>query len=393
MRAIKARIAKNSSATTDQLTEELIVDSMRITIGGLTLPGHDAMSLGPRHPTSAGLISLALDCDAGSVVRAEVTSGYGHRGAEKLFEVRDYRSMIMLGDRHDWLSAFGGELSLTLTLENSMRLTTPPRAAILRTLLAEMARIHSHLSFLSYLAPDGELHARLWSGVEAIRGRFLAWTGNRVHPMLNRVGGLATDAPEGWLDTLDDLLDDIARLSADLRAVLDRTDRFSGLAVLDEEACLGYGLTGPVARAAGFDPDRRADGYLAYGELFRPVHVRTSGDAEARLGVLIDEVGTSVDMIRVTVSLAAQTPGEVNIKLSRRLRVPEGEHSTDVEAPWGIASCLMTSRGNPTPWRVALRTPSFANVSALGKALEGVSTQQIPDVVASLGYTIGDLDK
>lgn len=362
-------------------------------IGGLNLPGHVAVSLGPRHPTNAGLITVAAELDGDRIVAADVTSGFGHRGAEKLFEVRDYRSMIMLGDRHDWLSAFSGELSLTLTLENSMRLTAPPRATILRTLLAELARIHSHLSFLSYLAPAGELHQRLWRTIESIRERFLGWTGNRVHPMLNRVGGLATDAPEGWFTTLDDLLDDVARLSADLRAVLDGTVRFSGLAVLDQEVCHGYGLTGPVARAAGSDPDRRADGYLAYAQVFRPVHVRTAGDAEARLGVLIDEVGTSVDMVRVAASLAGQTPGEVNIKLSRRLRVPEGEHSTDIEAPWGLASCLMTSRGNPTPWRVALRTPSFANVSALGKALEGASTAQIPDVVASLGYTIGDLDK
>ncbi|MDO5677624.1 MAG: NADH-quinone oxidoreductase subunit D [Propionibacteriaceae bacterium] len=274
-----------------------------------------------------------------------------------------------------------------------MRLVAPPRAIILRTLLAELARIHSHLSYLSYLTTAGELQDRLWAVIEAVRGRFLRWTGNRIHPMLNRVGGLAVDAPDGWLETLDDLLDDVARLSADLRAVLDRTSRFSGLGVLDEEACLGYGLTGPVARAAGFDPDRRFDGYLAYSQLFRPVHTRTAGDAEARLGVLIDEVGTAVDMIRVAMALAAQTPGEVNIKLSRRLRVPEGEHSTDIEAPWGIASCLMNSRGGQTPWRVALRTPSFANVSALGKALEGAEVSQIPDVVASLGYTIGDLDK
>ncbi|MBB1484015.1 NADH-quinone oxidoreductase subunit D [Tessaracoccus sp. MC1865] len=369
------------------------MNSTRYSVGGLAFPDHQPITLGPRHPTSAGLITLAVDTEADRIVAADVTSGYGHRGAEKLFEVRDYRAMIMLGDRHDWLAAFSGELSLTLTLENAMRLSAPPRAIILRTLLAELARIHSHLSFLSYLSSGTEPNERLWRVVEEIRSRFLAWTGNRVHPMLNRVGGLATDAPDGWLATLDELLDDVARLSADLRAILDRTSRFSGLGILDQSACLGFGLTGPVARAAGFDPDRRADGYLAYGSVFRPVHTRTAGDAEARLGVLIDEVGTSVDMIRVALALAAQTPGEVNIKLSRRLRVPEGQHSTDIEAPWGIASCLMNSRGGQTPWRVALRTPSFANVSALGKALEGATTAQIPDVIASLGYSIGDLDK
>ena len=364
----------------------------KFTVGGLSLPDHESISLGNRHPTNVGFITIEAEFDGDTIVSADATHGYGHRAAEKLFEVRDYRSMIMLADRHDWLSAFSGELLLTLTVEEAMRLTPTPRATILRTLLAEYARLHSHLCFLSYLA-DGELEARLWAAVDGLREGLLAWSGNRVHPMLNRVGGLSADAPEGWLDGQDDLLDDIARISADLRGVLSSTARLSGLAVLDEEGCLGYGLSGPVARAAGLELDRRASGHLAYGELFRPVQTRTASDAEARFGVLIDELGTSVEMIRWARTLAHQTSGDVSIRLSRRLKVPEGEHSTDIEAPWGIASCLMVSRGGQTPWRVGLRTPSFSNLSALGTALVGATEEQIPDVVASLGYTIGDADK
>lgn len=328
--------------------------------------------------------------DDDRIASADVMSGYGHRGVEKLFEVRDYRSMIMLADRHDWLAAFSGELSLTLTVENAMRLRPAPRATMLRTLLAELSRIHSHLAFLSHIADDAT-SVSLWRAVEAIRATFLAWAGNRVHPMLNRVGGLASDAPDGWLAALDPLLDDVARLAAALRGCLATTDRFRGLAVLDRETCLGYGLSGPVARAAGLELDRRAGGYLAYDRVWRPVAPRIHGDAESRFGVLIDEVGTSVDMIRVARALLPE--GEISTRLSRRLKVPEGEHTTDIEAPWGIASCLMVSRGGQTPWRVGLRTPSFANLSALGRALEGARTQNIPDVVASLGYTIGDADK
>lgn len=362
------------------------------SIGGLSLPGHEHVFLGPRHPTTAGLVRVTYTAVDGFITGADVTSGYGHRGAEKLFEVRDFRSMIMLADRHDWMAAFSGELSVALTVENAMRLAPPPRATVLRTLLAECARVHSHLCFLSYLA-DGGTAAKLWRTVDALRDAMLAWTGNRVHPMLCRVGGLASDAPDGWLDSLDPLLDDVARLSADLRSTLAATSRFAGLAVLDRDTCLGYGLSGPVARAAGLDLDRRHAGYLAYGALFRPVGTRGAGDAEARLSVLIDELGTSVDMIRVARSVAHETPGEVGIRLSRRLKVPEGEHATEIEAPWGTASCLMVSRGGPTPWRVGLRTPSFSNLSALARALEGAPTHSIADVVASLGYTVGDADK
>lgn len=364
----------------------------KFTVGGLSLPGHEPITLGPRHPSNISLIRIHAETDGDEIVAADVTTGYGHRGAEKLFEVRDYRSMIMLADRHDWLAAFSGELSLALTLDNALRLSPPPRATVLRTLLAEFARIHSHLSFLSYLA-DESLAAALWDTVEAIRGRLLAWAGNRIHPMLNRVGGLASDAPAGWLETLDPVLDDVDRLAEALGRRLAATGRFRGLAVLDRDACLGYGLSGPVGRATGLDLDRRATGYLAYDRLFRPAPLRQAGDAESRLGVLIDELGTSAGMVRAARALAAETPGEVSTRLSRRLKVPEGEHVTDIEAPWGIASCLMVSRGGPTPWRVGLRTPSFANLSALGSALVGARREHVPDVVASLGYTVGDADK
>lgn len=363
----------------------------KFSIGELSLPGRTAVSLGKRHPSAIGLVTISAHVDDDGVISsADVTSGYGHRGVEKLFEVRDYRSMIMLADRHDWLAAFSGELSLTLTVENAMRLEPTPPATMLRTLMAELSRLHSHLAFLSYIA-DSATSSALWRVIEQIRTAFLGWAGNRVHPMLNRVGGLASDPPEGWLGALDPLLDDAARVMADLRACLTATDRFRGLAVLDREACLGYGLSGPVARAAGLDLDRRATGYLAYDQVFRPVATRTAADAEARFEVLIDEAGSSIDMIRVARALVPE--GAFSTRLSRRLKVPEGEHVTDIEAPWGIASCLMVSRGGQTPWRVGLRTPSFANLSALGPALEGARTQNIPDVVASLGYTIGDADK
>ena len=362
------------------------------TVGGLGLPGHEPISLGPRHPSNISLIRIQAEIDGEEIVAADVTNGYGHRGAEKLFEVRDYRSMIMLADRHDWLAAFSGELCLALTLDNAMRLSPPPRASVLRTLLAELARIHSHLSFLSHLADD-ELSPALWRAVEAIREHLLAWAGNRVPPMLNRVGGLASDAPDGWLDALDPILDDVDRLADALGASLAATERLRGLAVLDRDACLGYGLSGPVARAAGLDLDMRATGYLAYDRVLVATPPRTAGDADARLGVLIDELGASAEMVRAARRLAADTPGEVSTRLSRRLKVPEGEHVTDIEAPWGIASCLMVSRGGQTPWRVGLRTPSFANLSALGPALVGTHVGQLPDVVASLGYTVGDADK
>lgn len=224
--------------------------------------------------------------------RVDVRSGYGHRGAEKLFEVRDYRSLIMLADRHDWWAAFSGELCVTLAVENAMRLPVPPRAAHLRTLLAEYARVHSHLSFLSYLTA-GKLEASLWAVVEELRGGLRAWTGNRIHPMINRVGGLAADMPAGWDATVIPLLDRVDALSHHLdEALQDAAARLSGLATLTVADCLDYGLSGPVARGAGMDLDRRGSGYLAYRDVFVAAPVRSGADTHDRLALLIDEVRT-----------------------------------------------------------------------------------------------------
>ncbi|WP_226965986.1 hypothetical protein [Tessaracoccus defluvii] len=172
--------------------------SVNLSIGGLSLPGYRQISLGERHPTSVGMITVEATRESGFLTEADVRGGFGHRAAEKLFEVRDYRAMIMLADRHDWLAAFSGELCLTLTVENAMKLRAPERASTLRTLLAELARVHSHLSFLSYLL-EGGAEARLWGVVDALRTHLLGWAGNRIHPMLGRVGGSPPTFPtDGW---------------------------------------------------------------------------------------------------------------------------------------------------------------------------------------------------
>lgn len=369
-----------------------MIQTTQLTIGGLGLPEHRHISLGPRHPTAAGLIRIDITSAHSTIRSAHVSTGYAHRAAEKLFEVRDYRSAIMLADRHDWWSAFSGELLVTLTIEEAMRLTPAIRSIPLRILLAELFRLHSHMGFLSHLADD-RLGDKLWDWVDHLRQALLAWTGNRVHPMLVRIGGLSADAPEGWLDALNPLLDDASRLAEALRARLAATQRFSGLATIDRDTCLAYGLSGPVSRACGLDLDRRRSGYLAYDSLYRATPPREAGDAEARFGVLLDELDASIEMIREARRIADETPGDVAVRLSRRIKVPEGDHAAEVEAPWGIASCFLVSRGGQTPWRVGLRTPSLSNLSALEQALVGVPLDSLADAIASVGFTASDADK
>ena len=169
----------------------------------------------------------------------------------------------MLADRHDWFSSFSGELVVTLAIEHAIGLVPPARAVWLRTLLAEFSRIHSHLSYLSHICSDSTA-SRLWEVVEFLRSALLEWSGNRVHPMLNRVGGLAFDIPLQWLSCITPVLRNIDALMDDLRLELDaHGTRFRGLAVTSEDICMQFGLSGPVARAAGLNLDVRLSGGLA----------------------------------------------------------------------------------------------------------------------------------
>ncbi len=259
--------------------------------------------------------------------------------------MRDYRSLIMLADRHDWLNSFSGELAVTLAIEHAIGLAPPARAVWLRTLLAEFGRIHPHLSYLSHICSNSTA-SRLWEVVESLRSALLEWSGNRVHPMLNRVGGLAFDIPQQWVTIITSVLRTIDALTDELRLELDaHGTRFRGLAVTSADICMQFGLSGPAARAAGLNLDVRLSGGLAYRDVLITASGRCGGDAHARFETLLDEVCASRQILE---------------------RCLEG---------------------------LALRTPTFSNVSALEVLLVGARENQIADVVASVGYGIGDLDK
>src|SRR4051812_28885019 len=152
------------------------------------------LNIGPQHPATHGVLRLTLTLDGERIVRADPVIGYMHRGAEKLFEVRDYRQILVLTNRHDWLSAFANELGLAMAVERMLGLEVPERAVWLRTLLAELNRALHHLAFLGAL-PGGPATD---SAREALQAALEELAGGRVHFMFNRVGGLKEDAPAGW---------------------------------------------------------------------------------------------------------------------------------------------------------------------------------------------------
>ncbi len=357
------------------------------------------LDLGPDHPSGAGLLELRLWTDSDRVHRAEVVVGAMHRGAEKLFEVRDYRQILMLADRHDWHAPFFGELAVAMACEDLLGLALPERAVWLRTLLAEHTRILSHAAFLAYVPHLLEARSGLPGLRAALRSQTARLTGNRIHPMVTRVGGLAADADPDWLAAEKNVARLAVQVAAEIAAMVD-SQRFvehaAGVAPLSVAVISEYGVSGPPARASGLALDLRTHASsLAYGELSHllPTGTRTAGDAQARLALLTDEVAASAHLVSACVSRLDGTPGPVSVRTPQTLLLPEGETYIAVEAPLGMTGVLLVSRGDKTPWRLKLRTPSFNNVAALEQVLIGVPIGSLDVALASVGYVVGDIDR
>jgi NADH-quinone oxidoreductase subunit D len=350
-------------------------------VGAAAGPSDITLELGAHHPSTHGSLRLRLELDGDVVVAAQPLVGALHRGAEKLFEVRDYRQILMLANRHDWLSAFNNEVVIALAVERLLGMEVPSRAVWLRTLLCELNRVLSHLMFLGYL-DLGYLRLR-----EPLQAVLEEATGGRVHFVATRIGGLHADVPPGWP----------ARVAEAVHAVRSRLPDpdlapLEGLGRLSAADALAHGVSGPVARGSGVAMDLRRDAaYLAYGSLDVPLVVREAGDAAARFSCLIEQVDVSLDL---ALSCLDQLPeGPVDIRLPKNLRAPEGSTYTWTENPSGIAGCYLVSRGAVTPWRLALRTPSFNNVSALPAVLPGNRVADLPAILASFFFVVGDIDK
>lgn len=348
-----------------------------------------SLDLGPEHPTRAGLLLIDVDHTGGIIRAVRVRPGHSHRAAEKLFEVRDIRQVLSLADRHDWTAAVHGELVTARAAEHLLGLPVPARAEWARSLLGEHATVASHLAHLGFVAfrlGDHDLASRVRTLREAARDLLVELTGNRVHPMVVRLGGVAADPAPEWVRGVLDWGARTRPVAADLLGAI-AGEEFAaiagGIGVLSPADVDAYGLSGPISRASGLHRSPTGpDG-----------PVLTAGDAQARFSILAREVEESVTRLTGLGSDPAGPGGPIETKLSKIIKLPEGEVFADQAAPMGTAGVHLVSRGGTSPWRLRLRTPSFANVQALHAALPSTPLHLADVVIASLGYTIGDLDK
>jgi NADH-quinone oxidoreductase subunit D len=362
------------------------------------------LNIGPQHPSTHGVLRLRITLDGERISAAEPIIGYMHRGAEKLFEVRDYRQIIVLANRHDWLSAFSSELGVVAAVERMLGMEVPIRAVWARTLLAELNRVLNHLMFLgSYPLEIGAITPMFYAFTEReqLQRVMEEISGGRMHYMFNRVGGLKEDLPAGWLGRVTEAVTAVRRGVTQIDRLIMGNEIFRartrGVGVLTREQVEQFGVSGPIARAAGVDFDlRRDEPYLAYGELADVLRVptRTEGDCLARFECLLEQVYVSLDLADACVEKLASLPqGPINQRLPKVLKVPEGHTYAWTENPLGINGYYLVSRGEKTPWRLKLRSASFNNMQVLTEMLPGNLVADMIAILGSMFFVVGDIDK
>ena len=357
------------------------------------------LNIGPQPPSTHGVLRVVLELDGEKIVRAEPVIGYMHRAAEKLAEHRDARQVLVLMNRHDWLSAFNNELGWVLAVEKLAGLDVPDRARWIRTMLAEWNRILNHLMFLgSYPLELGAMTPIFFAFIERemIQALMESATGARLHYSYVRPGGLKDDLPRGFLKQSAEVLKHVRGKLRDLENLVMGNEivmaRTKGIGMIPREMGIAFGCSGPTLQASGVPMDPRKDApYEMYGEVEFDVPVGRQGDSYDRLWVLVQRMHESC---RIIEQCMEKLPAGRYIadKLPKKLSL-EGEVYVRTENPLGLMGYYVVGNGKKQPYRLRMRTASFSNISVLPAMLPGTL---LPDLIAILGsifFVVGDVDR
>jgi NADH-quinone oxidoreductase subunit D len=383
------------------------------------------INMGPQHPATHGVLRLLLELDGEIIVKAEPHIGYLHRGIEKLSESMTYPQALTLTDRLDYTSALSNNLAYCLAVEKLLDLQIPKRAQYLRVLMAELQRIAAHLLWVATHALDLGAMTLLFYAFrerETIMEILELATGARLTPSFIRIGGLASDIPATFLPRVKVFVEDFPRRVDDYETLL--TDniiwkkRTTNIALMSAEECIRYGVTGPVLRASGMCYDvRKAYPYSSYEDFDFEIPLGSHGDVYDRYLVRMREMRQSNRIVQQAVEKLPDGPfaavdaplvvppakeevGRDVAALIRHFKIMEegfrppcGEVYASIESSKGELGFYLISDGTNKPFRMKIRPPSFINLAALPKMIEG---QMVADVVAAIGsidIVLGEIDR
>ena len=279
-----------------------------------------------------------------------------------------------------------GTAGMAMAIENIMNIKVPERAEFLRTIWAELSRMHSHMLWLGLLADAfgfESLFMHSWRIREEILDIFEMTTGGRVIFSVCEVGGVRKDITPEMLQKISDVMDKLKKEITEIANVFINDSsvksRTVGVGVLTKQQAFDLGAVGPMARASGIDEDMRKQGYAAYGKLkFEPI-IETAGDSYARTSVRIREIFESIDLIKQCIALIPE--GEIKTKVTGN---PNGEHFVRLEQPRGEVVYYAKANGTKFLDRVRVRTPTFANIPALLETLKGCALADVPILILTI---------
>ncbi|MDO8987642.1 MAG: NADH-quinone oxidoreductase subunit D [Coriobacteriia bacterium] len=360
---------------------------------------HLIINMGPQHPSTHGVLRVIVEVDGEEVVAAESTLGYLHRGIEKLAETRRFDQLGTLMDRGDYVSGIHGEQAAALAVEKLMEIEVPSKARWIRSLMAELTRIASHLVWYGTFGLDtGAMGQFLYAmrDREAILDILEAVSGQRMMFNYVRPGGVVADLPVGIEAKIIAFCDGFDGYLEEHHALLGGNEifqhRVKGVGVIDREMALAFGLSGANLRAAGVGFDvRRERPYDAYSELEFDVPIGTRGDAWDRYMVRMEEMRQSVRMVRQ--AIAGMPEGEHTAKVPKVIRVPAGEVYASVESSRGETAVHMVTDGGTSPVRYHYRGPSLFAVQLLEEILPGHLLADVVMMIGSLDIMLGEADR
>ena len=391
------------------------------------IPGKEErviLSMGPQHPSTHGVLRLVLELEGETVIRAIYDIGYLHTGFEKSFESKTYSQGITLTDRMDYLAPLSNNLGFCLATEKLLALDIPPRAQWIRVLLTELTRIQSHLVWLGTHAIDiGAMSVFLYCfrEREEILHVFEAVSGQRMMTSYFRVGGLALEPPLGWLKGVKKFAKSFPARIDEYEALLTRNPiwlrRTEGVGYISPGDAIAFGLSGPSLRGSGVDWDiRKKQPYSSYEKFDFKVATRPEGDVYGRYLARVEEMRQSLRIVNQAMEGLPEGPVKADAPhivmpdresmktsiealiyhfkiVTEGFHPPVGEVYQAIESPRGELGFYMVSDGSPKPFRCHVRAPSFANLQALPKMIEG---RLLADVVACIGtidIVLGEVDR
>jgi NADH-quinone oxidoreductase subunit D len=385
---------------------------------------HMLINIGPQHPATHGVLRLVLELDGETVIRCMPHIGYLHSSFEKLGEYRTWNQVVPLTDRMDYLAPLIYNCAYVMAVEKMMGVEVTERCKVTRVICMELDRIFSHLLWLGTWAIDvGAFTPFLYAFQERERVYKLheALTGARITTSATRVGGMMAELPDGWVEGVREFANTVPRTLDEVDALLAHNGihlgRTKDVGIIGAEDAINCGLSGPNLRASGVPYDIRKDRpYYDYETYDFEVPIGEHGDCYDRYLVRMEEMRQScriliqaldrlpdgpMDVENPRISLPSKTDCMNDMEsmihhfklIMDGVQAPKGESYFPVEGSKGELGMYVVSDGGSKPVRWRIRPPSFVNLSAIPRLVEGGLLADVIVVNASLDIVLGEIDR